>query len=33
VIQETIARLLDNHDLERAEARETMHEIMRGEAT
>ena len=33
MIQETIARLLDNHDLERAEARETMHEIMRGAAT
>jgi anthranilate phosphoribosyltransferase len=33
VIQETIARLLDGHDLTRAEAREAMHEIMRGEAT
>ena len=33
VIQETIARLLDGHDLTRDEAREAMHEIMRGEAT
>ena len=33
MIQETIARLLDGHDLTRAEAREAMHEIMRGEAT
>jgi len=33
VIQRTIARVLDGHDLSRAEARETMHEIMSGEAT
>src|SRR2546429_8756607 len=28
-----LAALLENRDLTRAEARETMHEIMRGEAT
>jgi len=33
VIQETIARLLDREPLTREEAREAMHEIMRGEAT
>jgi anthranilate phosphoribosyltransferase len=33
VIQETIARLLDGEPLLREEAREAMHEIMRGEAT
>jgi anthranilate phosphoribosyltransferase len=33
VIQETVARLLDGHDLTRAQAHETMGEIMRGEAT
>jgi anthranilate phosphoribosyltransferase len=33
VIQRTIARVLDGHDLSRAEARETMHEIMTGDAT
>ena len=33
MIQETLARLLDGHDLSRAEAREAMDEIMRGEAT
>jgi anthranilate phosphoribosyltransferase len=33
VIQATIARLLERHDLTREEAREAMHEIMRGEAT
>jgi anthranilate phosphoribosyltransferase len=33
VIQATIARVLDGHDLTRAEAFEAMHEIMRGEAT
>jgi anthranilate phosphoribosyltransferase len=33
VIQETIAKLLDGHDLTRDEACETMRTIMRGEAT
>jgi anthranilate phosphoribosyltransferase len=33
VIQEQIARVLDGHDLTREEARETMQEIMRGDAT
>jgi anthranilate phosphoribosyltransferase len=33
VIQEALARILDGHDLGRAEAREVMDEIMRGEAT
>ena len=33
MIQETISRLLDGHDLTRAEANEAMSEIMRGEAT
>jgi len=33
VIQATIGRVLDGHDLTRAEAFEAMHEIMRGEAT
>jgi len=33
MIQETVARLLDGHDLTRAEAHATMGEIMRGEAT
>jgi anthranilate phosphoribosyltransferase len=33
VIQGTLARLLDGHDLSREEARAAMHEIMRGEAT
>jgi len=33
MIQGTIARVLDGHDLTRAEAFEAMHEIMRGEAT
>jgi anthranilate phosphoribosyltransferase len=33
VIQATIARLLDRDPLTREEAREAMHEIMRGEAT
>jgi anthranilate phosphoribosyltransferase len=33
VIQETVSRLLDGHDLTRVEAHETMGEIMRGEAT
>jgi len=33
VIQALVARLLDRHDLTREEAREAMHEIMRGEAT
>jgi anthranilate phosphoribosyltransferase len=33
VIQETISRLLDGHDLSRAEANEAMNEIMRGDAT
>jgi len=33
VIQETVGRLLDGHDLTRAQAHETMGEIMRGEAT
>jgi anthranilate phosphoribosyltransferase len=33
VIQATIQRLLDGHDLSREEARETMSLIMRGEAT
>jgi anthranilate phosphoribosyltransferase len=33
VIQETVGRLLDGHDLARSEARETMNEIMRGDAT
>jgi anthranilate phosphoribosyltransferase len=33
VIQATLARLLDGHDLSREEARETMNEIMRGDAT
>jgi anthranilate phosphoribosyltransferase len=33
VIQEMIVQLLDDRDLTRAEACETMHEIMRGEAT
>jgi len=33
VIQATIARLLDREPLTREEAREAMHEIMRGEAT
>jgi len=33
VIQETVARLLDGHDLTRAQAYDTMGEIMRGEAT
>jgi anthranilate phosphoribosyltransferase len=33
VIEQTITRLLDGHDLPRAEAREAMNEIMRGEAT
>ena len=33
MIQQTVARLLDGHDLTRAEAREAMGSIMRGEAT
>jgi anthranilate phosphoribosyltransferase len=33
VIQSQIARVLDGHDLTRDEARETMQEIMRGDAT
>jgi anthranilate phosphoribosyltransferase len=33
VIQQTLARLFDGHDLTREEARETMAEIMAGEAT
>ncbi len=33
MIQGTLARLLDGHDLAREEARAAMHEIMRGEAT
>ena len=33
MIQHAISRLLDNHDLTRAEAREVMGSIMRGEAT
>jgi anthranilate phosphoribosyltransferase len=33
VIQGTISRLLDGHDLTRAESNEAMSEIMRGEAT
>jgi len=33
VIQATLARLLDGHDLSRVEARETMNAIMVGEAT
>jgi anthranilate phosphoribosyltransferase len=33
VIQATVARLLDGHDLTRAEACDTMNEIMRGDAT
>jgi anthranilate phosphoribosyltransferase len=33
VIQAAVARLLDGHDLTRDEARETMNEIMAGEAT
>ena len=33
MIQAMIARVLDGHDLTRAEAFEAMHEIMRGEAT
>jgi anthranilate phosphoribosyltransferase len=33
VIQAALARLLDGHDLSRAEARETMNEIMLGDAT
>ena len=33
MIQQTISRLLDGHDLTRAEANDAMSEIMRGEAT
>jgi anthranilate phosphoribosyltransferase len=33
VIQATLGRLLDRHDLSREEARDTMNEIMRGDAT
>jgi anthranilate phosphoribosyltransferase len=33
VIQQSLQRLLDGHDLERGEARDVMSEIMRGEAT
>jgi anthranilate phosphoribosyltransferase len=33
VIQKALARLLDGHDLSRDQARETMNEIMAGEAT
>ena len=33
MIQTTIARLLDGHDLARDEARETMNTIMSGDAT
>jgi len=33
VIQDALARLLDGHDLSRADARAVMDEIMRGEAT
>ena len=33
MIQDTLARLLDGHDLSRAQAREVMSEIMRGDAT
>jgi anthranilate phosphoribosyltransferase len=33
VIQRTVSRLLDGHDLTRDEARQTMNEIMAGEAT
>ena len=33
MIQELLARVLDGHDLTRAEAREAMQEIMRGDAT
>ena len=33
MIQQMLVRLLDGHDLARAEAREVMQEIMRGEAT
>jgi anthranilate phosphoribosyltransferase len=33
MIQETLGRLLDGHDLSREESRDTMNEIMRGDAT
>jgi anthranilate phosphoribosyltransferase len=33
VIQQALARLLDGHDLSRADAREVMDQIMRGDAT
>ena len=33
MIHELMARVLDGHDLTRTEARDAMHEIMRGEAT
>ena len=33
MIQEALARLLDGHDLDRAQAREVMNEIMAGETT
>ena len=33
MIQQIVARLIDGHDLSRAEARDTMNEIMSGEAT
>jgi anthranilate phosphoribosyltransferase len=33
IVQELVAHLLDGHDLTRGQAREAMHEIMRGEAT
>src|SRR5919197_1896753 len=33
MMQDTLARLLDGHDFSRAEAREAMDTIMRGEAT
>src|SRR5438045_954142 len=33
MIQATLSRVLDGHDLRREEARETMGTIMRGEAT
>ena len=32
-VQQALARLLDGHDLSRADAREVMNEIMLGEAT
>ena len=32
-VQQALARLLDGHDLSRAEAREVMNEVMEGDAT